>query len=174
MVKVKSFYLQDSAIETELVDWITAQFADTEVGYDISVVSGGPNHLLVILQDKKVQAVSDALLTAAQVQAAAALNAASILALATLNQQFPTPSVDGFMVPDDGNTVIDNNVGSWTIGSGNAILRNHANVQGGTGDKILFFNGGIYVRGLDSNWYLWNDFGLNAQSYTLFGPSQPS
>jgi len=68
-------------------------------------------------------------------------------------------SADGTTVPTTASQIVDNSGAVWTIGAGNAILRNGAPAGGGYGTKILWKSGAIYVYGTDSNWYQWTGSG---------------
>jgi hypothetical protein len=56
----------------------------------------------------------------------------------------------------------------WTIGSGQAILRNGAQAAGGLGSEILWKSSTIYVLGTDNTWWQWTGSG-----WFNVGPTQP-
>ena len=67
-------------------------------------------------------------------------------------------SPDGTTVPP-ASQIVDNEGAVWTIGSGQAILRNGVQAAFGLGSEILWKNATIYVFGTDSNWWQWNGSG---------------
>ena len=89
-------------------------------------------------------------------------------------QAFTITSSSGGSASPDGTTVppatqiVDNEGAVWTIGSGQAILRNGAQAAGGLGSEILWKNATIYVLGVDSNWWQWT-----ASGWIIFGPTPP-
>ena len=79
-----------------------------------------------------------------------------------------TPSPDGTLVPG-ASQIVDSQGAVWTIGASQAILRNGAPAAGGSGTKILWSGGTIYVLGVDNNWWKWLGSG-----WTNVGPTQPT
>ncbi|MEP6914012.1 MAG: hypothetical protein ABJC89_00130 [Acidobacteriota bacterium] len=79
-----------------------------------------------------------------------------------------TVSPNGTMVPQQASQIVDNLGAVWTIGSGQAILRNGVLAAAAYGPKILWTGGTIYVLGLDNNWWKWTGYG-----WTNIGPTQP-
>jgi parallel beta-helix repeat protein len=76
----------------------------------------------------------------------------------------PTVSGDGTTVPTNASQIVDNNGGVWTIGAGNAILRNGVQAAGGYGSQIYWKSSTIYVLN-GSTWWQWNGSGwLNVGS----------
>ena len=63
--------------------------------------------------------------------------------------------------------IVDSQGAVWTIGASQAILRNGASAAGGSGTKILWSGGTIYVLGVDNNWWKWLGSG-----WTNVGPTQ--
>jgi hypothetical protein len=76
-------------------------------------------------------------------------------------------SADGSTVPP-AMQIVDSIGAVWTIGSGEAILRNGIQANGGYGSKILWKNATVYVLGTDTNWWQWTGSG-----WTLYGPTPP-
>jgi len=76
-------------------------------------------------------------------------------------------SLDGTTVPP-ASQIVDNTGAVWTIGSGQAILRNGVQAAGGLGSKILWQSAVIYVLGVDDNWWQWTGSG-----WIVYGPTQP-
>ncbi|MEO8256964.1 MAG: right-handed parallel beta-helix repeat-containing protein [Acidobacteriota bacterium] len=76
-------------------------------------------------------------------------------------------SADGTRAPADG-SVTDDALNVWTIGSGQAILRNGTQADGGWGSQILWYQGVVYVFGTDSGWWRWT-----GSSWAVFGSSAP-
>ena len=76
------------------------------------------------------------------------------------------PSADGTLLPP-ATQIVDNQGAVWTL-SGTVILRNGASAAGGSGSKILWTGGSIYVLGTDSNWWRWV-----ASSWSYVGRTQP-
>ncbi|HZJ30864.1 MAG TPA: hypothetical protein VFD21_04805 [Vicinamibacterales bacterium] len=68
------------------------------------------------------------------------------------------PSPDGTTVPP-ATQITDNTGAIWTIGSGEAILRNGVQAAYGLGSQILWKSNVIYVFGVDSNWWQWTGSG---------------
>jgi hypothetical protein len=80
----------------------------------------------------------------------------------------PQPtSADGTMAPPAAQ-IVDSQGAVWTIGAGQAILRNGVLAAAAYGPKILWTGGVIYVFGLDNNWWKWTGSG-----WTNIGPTQP-
>jgi hypothetical protein len=80
----------------------------------------------------------------------------------------PTTSADNTLLPP-APQIVDANGGVWTISSSSQILLNGGWVGGGTGTKILWFGGAIYVLGGDgSHWWKWASGG-----WTNVGTTQP-
>ena len=80
----------------------------------------------------------------------------------------PGVSPDGTKVPGAA-SVVDSSLNVWTIGSGLVILRNGSQANGGYGSQILWYQGVIYVFGLDSNWWRWT-----GSTWNNLGPSSPA
>ncbi len=86
-------------------------------------------------------------------------------AAASVPQTFTITSTSGGGASPDGTTVppasqiVDNQGTVWTIGSGQAILRNGVQAAGGLGSEILWTNATIYVLGTDNNWWQWTGSG---------------
>ena len=76
-------------------------------------------------------------------------------------------SPDGTTVPP-ASQIVDNELAVWTIGSGQAILRNGVQAAGGLGSEILWKSTTIYVLGVDNNWWQWTGSG-----WIIFGPTPP-
>ncbi|MEP6917896.1 MAG: hypothetical protein ABJC89_19780, partial [Acidobacteriota bacterium] len=77
------------------------------------------------------------------------------------------PSADGTLVPPE-IQIIDATGALWTM-SGGAILRNGASAAGGSGVKILWSGGSIYVLGsTGGSWWKWLGAG-----WMNVGPTQP-
>ena len=86
-------------------------------------------------------------------------------------QQPPPPtggqSADGTQVPPAAQ-IIDSTGAVWTI-NGQTILRNGLSAAGGTGARILWLRGSIYVVSAgSSHWWRWTGSG-----WTYFGATQP-
>ena len=78
-----------------------------------------------------------------------------------------TASPDGTTLPP-ATQIVDAQGVLWTL-SGQLILRNGAHAAGGTGVRILWLRGTIYVLGSDnSRWWRWNGSG-----WTFVGTTQP-
>jgi len=73
-------------------------------------------------------------------------------------------SPDGTVVPTAAQ-IVDAQGAVWTIGSGQAILRNGIVAAAGAGSKILWSGGAIYVLGTDSRWYLWTGGGWTGVAF---------
>ena len=79
----------------------------------------------------------------------------------------PVTSADGTAVPP-ASQIVDALGGVWTM-NGAVILRNGAPAAGGTGVKILWSGGSIYVLGATGgNWWRWTGAGWSG-----VGPAQP-
>jgi len=95
-------------------------------------------------------------------------------AAASVPQTFTITSSGGGGASPDGTTVppasqiVDNEGAVWTIGSGQAILRNGVQAAFGLGSEILWRNATIYVFGTDSNWWQWTGSG-----WANVGPVEP-
>ncbi|MEO8256963.1 MAG: hypothetical protein ABI868_06410 [Acidobacteriota bacterium] len=76
-------------------------------------------------------------------------------------------SPDGTRVPGAA-SVIDDALNVWTIGSGQAILRNGTQADGGWGTQILWYQGVVYVFGTDARWWRWT-----GSTWDVFGSSAP-
>ena len=63
-------------------------------------------------------------------------------------------SSSGTTVPP-ASQIVDDEGAVWTIGAGQAILRNGVQAAGGYGSQILWKNANVYVLGTDSNWWQW-------------------
>ncbi|MEP7308708.1 MAG: right-handed parallel beta-helix repeat-containing protein [Acidobacteriota bacterium] len=77
-------------------------------------------------------------------------------------------SVDGASVPGAA-SVTDSSLNVWTIGSGQVILRNGSQANGGYGSQILWYQGVIYVLGTDSRWWRWT-----GSTWAVYGSASPS
>jgi hypothetical protein len=78
------------------------------------------------------------------------------------------PSPSGTRIPVAA-FIVDGALATWTLGPGQEILRDGAQVANGYGSQILWYQNSIYVLGDDYNWWLWaND------SWNFVGPSDPS
>ena len=77
-------------------------------------------------------------------------------------------SADGTTVPGAA-SVTDSSLNVWTIGAGQAILRNGTEANGGYGSQILWYQGVIYVLGTDSRWWRWTGSG-----WTIYGSASPA
>ena len=76
-------------------------------------------------------------------------------------------SPDGTTIPP-ATQIVDAQGAVWTI-SGGAILRNGSTAAGGSGVRILWSGGSIYVLGsVGGNWWRWTGTG-----WTNVGPTQP-
>ena len=80
-----------------------------------------------------------------------------------------SPSPNMTEVPTHSSQIIDNGGAVWAIGSNMVILRNGAPVANGSGSRILWMNGVIYVLGLDDNWWQWTGLG-----WANLGSSRPT
>jgi hypothetical protein len=67
-------------------------------------------------------------------------------------------SPDGTTVPTTATQDVDNGGAAWTIGGGQAILRNGVRQQAGTGARF-WQSSTIYAFGPDSIWYRWTGSG---------------
>jgi hypothetical protein len=66
-------------------------------------------------------------------------------------------------------SIVDDAGATWTIGSGNAILRS-GSYTGGVGTQILWYQGVIYVyAAANGNWWRWTGSG-----WTNLGPTNPA
>ena len=146
-VHVRTFYKEEADFDQQVEDWLNSLPQPLDVDMQFSAQS----HITVIARE------------AESPRAAAALLAAQVLIAAAPSD----PSPDGTLADD----VQDNNGGHWTIGSGNATLRNRIQAAGGIGSEYLFINGKLYAHGLDLNWYWWHDDSL---SFTNVGATQPT
>jgi hypothetical protein len=83
----------------------------------------------------------------------------------------PAPSgasPDGTVVPP-ASQIVDAQGGVWTL-NGAVVFRNGIHAAGGTGFRILWLRGTIYVLGSDNTrWWRWT-----GSSWTLFGTTQPT
>ena len=79
----------------------------------------------------------------------------------------PSHSSDGTLVPPAA-VIIDSGGAVWTM-NGAAVLRNWVSAAGGSGVKMLWSGGSIYVLGsIGGNWWKWLGAG-----WTNVGPTQP-
>jgi len=76
-------------------------------------------------------------------------------------------SPDGTTVPP-ASQIVDNDGAVWTIGTGQAILRNGVQAAGAIGSEILWKNATIYVLGTDGNWWQWT-----GSSWVSVGTAEP-
>ena len=76
-------------------------------------------------------------------------------------------SPDGARIPL-ATVIVDDNLAIWTLGPGEEILRNGAQLAGGYGSQILWHRGSIYVLGDDYNWWQWT-----GSTWTYAGSSDP-
>ena len=66
--------------------------------------------------------------------------------------------------------IIDTSGNTWTIGAGNAVLRNGTQAEAGTGTILLFSNANkIYTYASDNAWWNWT-----GSSWTRIGPVKPN
>jgi hypothetical protein len=79
-----------------------------------------------------------------------------------------TPSPSGTRVPT-ASSIIDSSLNVWTIGSGQAILRNGTLAGYGYGTQILWYQGVIYVLGDDNNWWQWT-----GSTWSFYGSRAPA
>ena len=78
-------------------------------------------------------------------------------------------SPDGTQVPP-ASQIVDGQGAVWTINGSGAILRNGAWAANGTGSRILWLRGTIYVLGSDNTrWWRWTGSG-----WIYFGTVQPT
>ena len=76
----------------------------------------------------------------------------------------PTPSPSGTR----GTSITDHNLAVWTIGPSLQTLRDGAH-PGGLGTEYLWYQGVVYVFGIDSQWWMWTGSG-----WTFFGADPAS
>jgi hypothetical protein len=76
----------------------------------------------------------------------------------------PTPSPSGTR----GTAITDHNLAVWTIGPSLQTLRDGAH-PGGLGTEYLWYQGVLYVFGIDSQWWMWTGSG-----WTFFGADPAS
>ena len=97
-------------------------------------------------------------------------NAGSTLPGGTVTPPPPaggTASADGTVVPPAAQ-IVDAQGAAWTL-SGEVVLRNGAPAAGGTGFRILWLRGTVYVLGSDnSRWWRWTGVG-----WAYVGTTQP-
>jgi probable HAF family extracellular repeat protein len=82
--------------------------------------------------------------------------------------------VSGIASPDNtriplSSVIVDNNLTTWTLGPGEEILHDGAQVVGAYGSQILWYQGGIYVLGDDYNWWRWTGI-----TWTFAGANDPA
>jgi hypothetical protein len=88
-----------------------------------------------------------------------------------LHAQGLSPSPDQATVPTTTSSIVDASLATWTIGSDRKILRNGAQAAGGWGTVIYWYQGTIYVYGLDGWWYSWTGFGWSWYGQQVLSPS---
>jgi uncharacterized membrane protein len=79
-----------------------------------------------------------------------------------------SPSPSGTRIPL-ATVVVDGELAIWTLGPGQEILRDGAQVRNGYGSEVLWYQDAIYVLGDDHNWWKWA-----AGTWNFAGPADPS
>jgi len=79
-----------------------------------------------------------------------------------------SPSESGTRVPQAA-VIADAELKLWTLGPGQEILRDGAQVANGYGSQILWYQGAIYVLGDDNQWWRWT-----GSTWEFFGATAPT